>query len=141
MLFDCGLGSVGAHYGGRDWGRSVRALVDTGSKFNILDMSLVPRGVRSSPTNISLVAANGSKMCVKGVIRDILIEISGRVFAADFVVCGMPRRECILGCEFLRKHHLEMVFRLKGVTLCTERPVNAEKLGKCRISGRRRSRC
>jgi len=93
------------------FGKEHRALLDTGSRFNIIEESFlrerrIPYQKNGLP---SLRSANGGPMNVAGVLR-LSLAIGGRSVIDDFVVVSRLSVGVILGRQFMSKNAVTIDF-------------------------------
>lgn len=88
-----------------------KALVDTGSTFNLINSRYIKERVLH--TDIKLKAANGTDIKVKGTTT-ALIRIGDREYTERFIVTDIITSDVILGYEFCRREKVSIDFRETG---------------------------
>jgi hypothetical protein len=90
----------------RLFGKELKALIDSGAEINMIKRKHVPLGTRIEKTTLGLVAANGSKIPIHGMIKNVETTIDDRSYKAHYLVSDSITKDCIIGSEFLIQNNI-----------------------------------
>ncbi|GJY91132.1 MAK10-like protein [Tanacetum coccineum] len=112
FVIPCSIGGI----------KYVNALIDQGSDVNVMPMSFYSRLIDKEPvgTNVRLSLASHSYIYPLGIAEDVLIDIAGYVYPADFVILNIKEyrnKPFILGTPFLTTAKTVIRFEKGTITL------------------------
>lgn len=86
-------------------GRSIKAILDTGSEVSLLDESCAG-GLLLEKSNTKIRAANNEVIEVLGMANNQFMKWKRFTILANLLVCKGLNRECILGLDVMNKHRI-----------------------------------
>ena len=103
-------------------GIGVDSLIDTGATCTMLSYTAYDRinsymKLQLDSTTRSFHGATGTNLKIYGKVIDLPIMLGGQIFPTDAIVCDLVGMECLLGMDFLKKHHAVVDIGQSTITL------------------------